>query len=71
MPDLIIKEAEFAQLDKMIAPIPTQYGLPLVNFFNRLVQLRAQEAQDAEKLSKSIVKESAPAKKVSTKVATN
>lgn len=44
MPDLVIKEAELAQLDKLIAPIPTQYGLPLVNFFNQIGQLRQREA---------------------------
>ena len=51
MPDLVIKEAEIKQLDSLIAPIPTQYGLPLVNFLNRVSQIRAQEADAAQKES--------------------
>jgi hypothetical protein len=47
MPDLLLKEADIIQLDKLIAPIPTQYGLPIVNFLNRVGQIRAQEAAAA------------------------
>lgn len=61
MPDLVIKEAEIKQLDSLIAPIPTQYGLPLVNFLNRVSQIRAQEAQAAE--NKSELKSEGPVSK--------
>lgn len=45
MADLVIKEAELQQLDKLIGNIPTAYGVGIVNYLNYLVQLRQQEAQ--------------------------
>lgn len=53
MADLLIKESEIPSLDKLIAPIPTQYGLPLVNFFQNIGIRRAQEAQEELKNKKT------------------
>lgn len=55
MPDLLIKEAELQKLDQIIAPIPTQFGLPLVNFFTQVSIARQQEAQqEAKKITEGL-----------------
>lgn len=43
MPDLVIREIELKQLDDLIKPVPTQWGYPLVNFFNSIAIQRQKE----------------------------
>lgn len=54
MPDLLIKEAELKQLDQIIAPIPTQYGLQLVSFFQQVTILRNKELEALRENQKEI-----------------
>ena len=51
--DLLIKGNELLHLNSMIEIIPTKFGLPLVQFFSQVAQLRNQEATvQAEKSKK-------------------
>jgi hypothetical protein len=47
MADLLIKEAELQQLDRVIGDIPTKYGMPLAQFFQLIGQKRQAEEQAA------------------------
>jgi hypothetical protein len=49
MADLLVKEAELKQLQDMINELPTKFGVPMLNFFNGVANLRAQEAEKAVK----------------------
>jgi hypothetical protein len=47
MADVVIKQDEFLQLDKIIGDIPAKHALPIINFLNQVIQLRGQEEQAA------------------------
>jgi hypothetical protein len=65
MPDLLIKDAELQQLDKLIQEVPTKHGFGIVVFFQQVRALRDKEAQaEGSKVKESV---NAPEKQEGTK----
>jgi len=43
MADVLIKDGELQELNAIIMKIPTEFGVPLLNFFSKVVNTRQQE----------------------------
>jgi hypothetical protein len=48
MPDLLVKEQELQQLDRLLGEVPYKYVTPIAQLFNQIHQTRAKENAEGQ-----------------------